>query len=91
MVYLSGPMTAKHGFSIEENVAAGVKVFLACLKQGIPAICPHLSGAFPSAWGDVSPLIKVSVGESTATPPRPNAPATFTITGTFTGTVQVAP
>lgn len=52
-VYISGPMTAKHGFSVEENVAAGLRVFLECLKRGIPAFCPHLSGAFPSAWADV--------------------------------------
>ena len=49
-VYISGPMTAKHGYSIEENVAAGVKVYLECLRLGIPAFCPHLSGAFPTAW-----------------------------------------
>ena len=49
-VYISGPMTAKHGYSIEENVAAGVKVYLECLALGIPAFCPHLSGAFPTAW-----------------------------------------
>lgn len=53
-VYISGPMTAKNGFSIEENVAAGVRVYLDCLKRGIPAFCPHLGGAFPSAWSDVS-------------------------------------
>lgn len=53
-VYLSGPMTAKHGFTVEENVAAGVKVFLELLKRGVPAFCPHLSWAFPSAWADVS-------------------------------------
>jgi hypothetical protein len=53
-VYISGPMTAKHGYSVEENVAAGVRVFLDCLKSGVPAFCPHLSGAFPSAWSDVS-------------------------------------
>lgn len=52
-VYISGPMTAKHGFTVEENVAAGLRVFLDCLKRGIPAFCPHLSGAFPSAWTDV--------------------------------------
>ena len=52
-VYISGPMTAKDGFSIEENVAAGLRVFLSCLRMGIPAFCPHLSGAFPSAWSDV--------------------------------------
>lgn len=49
-VYLSGPMTAKHGYTIEENVAAGVRWYLDCLRRGIPAFCPHLSGAFPSAW-----------------------------------------
>lgn len=53
LVYLSGPLTAKNGFTIEENVAAGVRVFLECIKKGIPAFCPHLCGAFPSAWADV--------------------------------------
>lgn len=53
-VYLSGPMTAKHGYTVEENVAAGVRVFLDCLTRGIPAFCPHLSGAFPSSWANVS-------------------------------------
>ena len=49
-LYLSGPMTAKHGYTIEENVAAGVGVYFALLQRGLPAFCPHLSGAFPSAW-----------------------------------------
>jgi len=49
-VYLSGPITAKHGYTVEENVAAAVKVYLECLDAGIPAFCPHLSGAFPSAF-----------------------------------------
>lgn len=53
-VYLSGPMTAKGGFTVEENVAAGVRVYLDLLKRGIACFCPHLSGAFPSAWTDVS-------------------------------------
>lgn len=52
-VYISGPMTAKNGHSIEENVAAGLRVFLDCLRLGIPAFCPHLSGAFPTAWADI--------------------------------------
>jgi hypothetical protein len=46
-VYISGPMTAKDGHTIEENVAAGVRVYLDSLARGIPAFCPHLSGAFP--------------------------------------------
>lgn len=49
-VYLSGPITAKHGYSIEENVAAAVGVYLACLQAGWPVFCPHLSAAFPTAW-----------------------------------------
>lgn len=52
-VYISGPMTSKNGYSIEENIAAGVKVYLECMSLGIPAFCPHLSGAFPSAWGNI--------------------------------------
>lgn len=52
-VYISGPMTAKHGYTVEENVAAGLRVYLDCLKRGIPAFSPHLGGAFPSAWADV--------------------------------------
>jgi len=52
-VYLSGPITAKDGYSVEENVAAAVKVYIECLKRGIPVFCPHLSGAFPSAHSDV--------------------------------------
>lgn len=52
-VYISGPMTAKHGFSVEENVAAGLRVFLDAIRRGIPAFSPHLCGAFPSAWTDV--------------------------------------
>lgn len=52
-VYISGPMTAKHGHTVEENVAAGLRVYLDCLKRGIPAFSPHLGGAFPSAWVEV--------------------------------------
>lgn len=53
-VYLSGPMTAKHGFSIEQNVHAGLRLHLDLLNRGIPNFCPHLGGGFPSAWSDVS-------------------------------------
>lgn len=54
LVYISGPMTANNGKSIEEHVAAGVKVYLHLLQHGVPAFCPHLSGAFPSAWSVLS-------------------------------------
>jgi hypothetical protein len=53
-VYVSGPMTAKHGYSVEQNVQQGLAAHLALLQRGIPNFCPHLGGAFPSAWTDVS-------------------------------------
>jgi len=49
-VYISGPMTPKNGWSIEENVAAGARVYFDLLSRGIPCFCPHLSGIFPTAW-----------------------------------------
>ncbi len=49
-VYLSGPITAKHGYSVEENTAAAVKVYLDLMTRGIWSFCPHLSAAFPSAF-----------------------------------------
>jgi hypothetical protein len=54
LVYISGPMTAKDGFTIEENTAAGVRVYLDLLRRKIPCFSPHLSGAFPSAWSALS-------------------------------------
>jgi hypothetical protein len=52
-VYLSGPITAKDGVLAEENVIAGLRVHLDLLQRGIPNFCPHLCGAFPSAWSAV--------------------------------------
>ncbi len=49
-VYISGPMTAKDGYSIERNLSEGVDLFLELLKLGIPAHCPHLNGYPPSCW-----------------------------------------
>lgn len=49
-VYLSGPITAKHGRTVEQNVADAVAAYLDCMRAGVPAFCPHLSGAFPSAF-----------------------------------------
>lgn len=52
-VYLSGSITAKDGYSVEENVASALKVFIQCMRLGLPAFCPQLTGAFPSAHADV--------------------------------------
>jgi hypothetical protein len=53
-LYLSGPITAKDGFTVEENVSNALRIYLDCLKRGLPAFCPHLSGIFPSAHHDVA-------------------------------------
>lgn len=49
-VYLSGPITANAQRSSEEHVAAAVKVYLQLVTLGVPAFCPHLSAAFPTAF-----------------------------------------
>lgn len=48
-VYISGPITAKHGYTVEENVAAALRVYLECIRRKVAAFCPHLSAAFPTA------------------------------------------
>lgn len=45
LVYISGPITARDGYTLEENLAVGVKAFVALLQHGIPAFCPHLCGS----------------------------------------------
>ena len=52
-VYLSGPMSARDGYTVEENIAAGVKSYLELVRLGVPTYCPHLTGGFPSAWTEV--------------------------------------
>lgn len=49
-VYISGPITAKHGFLIEDNVTTGLKMFLDLINLGVPAYCPQMTAAFPSAF-----------------------------------------
>jgi len=50
LVYLSGPITPAHGFSVKQNVQSAVDVYLDAVQRGIPAICPHLSGLIDAAW-----------------------------------------
>lgn len=52
-VYLSGPITARDGYTVEDNVAHALTVYLRCIRAGITCYCPHLGAAFPSAWVDV--------------------------------------
>jgi hypothetical protein len=50
LVYLAGPITAKDGVSVEQNVASALAVYFDCVRRGIPAFCPQLTAAFPSAF-----------------------------------------
>lgn len=50
LVYISGPMTAKNGHTIEENTAQGLQYFLMLTKLGIPSFCPHLNAGFPECF-----------------------------------------
>ena len=49
-VYLAGPLSATRERTVEENTAIAVKTFMILLQEGIPAFCPHLTAAHPSAW-----------------------------------------
>lgn len=49
-VYLSGPITATPTRTTEQHVADAVGVYWELIRRGIPAFCPHLGGAFPSAY-----------------------------------------
>lgn len=49
-VYLAGPVTPQQGYTAEDNVASALKVYWECLRAGIPAFCPQMSGAFPTTF-----------------------------------------
>ncbi len=53
LVYLSGPITAAHGYSLERNIADAADVFIACIQAHIPAFCPHLGALLPTAHSAV--------------------------------------
>jgi hypothetical protein len=43
LVYVSGPITPRDGFTVEENAQQAIRVFCDLLRRGIPAFCPHLT------------------------------------------------
>lgn len=47
MIYLSGPITPRHGRTIEQHVDAAREVFLRFVRAGVPMYCPHLEAAHP--------------------------------------------
>jgi Domain of unknown function (DUF4406) len=50
LVYLAGPITPKNGVLVEEHVTKALRVYLSLIRDGIPAFCPQLCAAFPSAF-----------------------------------------
>lgn len=54
LVYISGPISPKGEIIIEQHVAVAVLWYLQLIRGGVPAFCPHLSAAFPSAFTEVS-------------------------------------
>lgn len=42
LVYLSGPIAPRDGFTVEDNIKSALAAFLVCFKQGIPCFVPHL-------------------------------------------------
>lgn len=51
-VYISGPITAQAigARTVEQNVEAGLEVYWTCLRQGIPAFCPHAAALHASSF-----------------------------------------
>lgn len=43
-VYLSGPITPKNGYMMQQNIEATLPTFYQCLEEGFPAFLPHLCG-----------------------------------------------
>lgn len=49
-VYLAGPLTAKHGYTVEQNVSDAAAFYLQFVRAGIPAFCPHLGATLQAAF-----------------------------------------
>lgn len=46
LIYLAGPITAKHGYTVEQNEASAAAIYFQLVKAGIPAFCPQLGAAY---------------------------------------------
>lgn len=54
LIYISGPISSKDGFTIEQNVANALSVFFDCLRRGWPAFLPHATAIYPTAYTAIS-------------------------------------
>lgn len=50
VVYLAGPLTAKDGYTVEQNTTVALDIYRQFVCDGITAICPHLSALVPGAF-----------------------------------------
>ena len=50
LVYLSGPITPAHGYTVEQNATFALTVYYDCLRAGIPAFCPHAAALDPASF-----------------------------------------
>src|SRR5688500_16906862 len=47
MIYLSGPITPKHGRTIEQHIDQARAVYLRFVQLAVPVYCPHLEASHP--------------------------------------------
>jgi hypothetical protein len=50
MIYLAGPITAKDGYTVEQNVASAVAVYFQLVRAGHVPFCPQLGATLPAAF-----------------------------------------
>jgi hypothetical protein len=41
LLYISGPITPRNGFTFEQNREVAEPIFFECIRMGIPAFAPH--------------------------------------------------
>jgi hypothetical protein len=49
VIYLSGPITARYGRTIEQHIDVARAVYLRFVRAGVPVYCPHLEAAHVDA------------------------------------------
>lgn len=57
LVYLSGPITPRNGYTVEDNRASAEKIFLDLIRMGIPCFCPHFT-PIAEEWVDYETWIQ---------------------------------
>lgn len=50
IVYMAGPITAKDGFTVEQNVEQAARIWYQLVKACIPTFCPQLGVALQMSF-----------------------------------------